>query len=32
VREIAAEHGATVQFDDGEAGRGTRVTVTFPPL
>ena len=31
VREIAAEHDATVQFDDGEAGRGTRVTVTFPP-
>jgi signal transduction histidine kinase len=31
VREIAAEHGATVQFDDGDGGRGTRVTVTFPP-
>jgi two-component system sensor histidine kinase QseC len=30
VREIAAQHGASVEVGDGEGGRGTRVTVTFP--
>ena len=30
VREIAAQHGATVEILDGESGRGTRVVVTFP--
>jgi two-component system sensor histidine kinase QseC len=30
VREIAAQHGATVEIRNGEAGRGTRVVVTFP--
>jgi two-component system, OmpR family, sensor histidine kinase QseC len=29
VREIAAQHGAQVEVTEGEAGRGTRVTVTF---
>jgi two-component system sensor histidine kinase TctE len=30
VREIAETHGATVSLDEGEAGRGVRVTVRFP--
>jgi hypothetical protein len=30
VREIAARHGASVQLGEGDAGRGTRVAVTFP--
>jgi two-component system sensor histidine kinase QseC len=30
VREIAAQHGARVQIGEGDGGRGTRVTVTFP--
>jgi signal transduction histidine kinase len=30
VREIAAQHGATVRLEDGERGRGTRVVVSFP--
>ena len=30
VREIAAQHGATVRFGEGNAGRGTSVIVTFP--
>jgi two-component system sensor histidine kinase QseC len=29
VREIAAQHGATVALAEGDGGRGTRVTVTF---
>jgi two-component system sensor histidine kinase QseC len=29
VREIAAQHGATVELGDGDGGRGTRVTLTF---
>jgi two-component system sensor histidine kinase QseC len=32
VREIAAQHGATVRLEDGERGRGTRVVVSFPGL
>ena len=33
VREIAAQHGATVELVDGDGGRGTRVSVRFlaPP-
>jgi signal transduction histidine kinase len=30
VREIAAQHGATVELGDGDGGRGTRVSVSFP--
>jgi signal transduction histidine kinase len=30
VREIAAQHGATVRIDDGGDATGTRVTVSFP--
>ena len=30
VREIAHQHGATVDISDADAGRGTRVTVCFP--
>jgi two-component system, OmpR family, sensor histidine kinase QseC len=30
VREIATQHGATVEIRDGDAGRGTRVVVMFP--
>ena len=30
VREIAAQHGATVELGEGDGGRGTRVSVTFP--
>jgi signal transduction histidine kinase len=30
VREIAAQHGATLQIGEGEGGRGTRVVVRFP--
>jgi len=30
VREIAAEHGATVALGDGNDGRGTRISVSFP--
>jgi two-component system sensor histidine kinase QseC len=30
VREIAAQHGAAVELGEGDRGRGTRVTVTFP--
>jgi two-component system sensor histidine kinase QseC len=30
VREIAAQHGATVDITQGAPGRGTRVAVTFP--
>jgi signal transduction histidine kinase len=30
AREIAVEHGAAVELDDGDDGRGTRVTITFP--
>jgi signal transduction histidine kinase len=29
VREIAAQHGATVALAEGDGGRGTRVTVSF---
>ena len=29
VREIAAQHGAAVELGEGDAGRGTRVTVRF---
>jgi len=31
VREIAAQHGATVGIADGDAGHGTRISVRFPP-
>ena len=31
VREIAAQHGAAVELGEGHGGRGTRVTVSFPP-
>jgi two-component system OmpR family sensor kinase len=31
VREIAAQHGARVAIGTGEDGRGTCVTVSFPP-
>jgi two-component system sensor histidine kinase QseC len=31
VREIAAQHGARVEIADGDGGRGTRVSVAFPP-
>jgi len=31
VREIAAQHGATVELGEGDGGRGARFTVTFPP-
>jgi two-component system sensor histidine kinase QseC len=31
VREIAAQHGATVEIADGDAGLGTRISVRFPP-
>jgi two-component system sensor histidine kinase TctE len=31
VREIAAGHGATVAIDTPVGGRGTRITVSFPP-
>lgn len=30
VREIAAQHGARIDIADARAGRGTRVSVTFP--
>ncbi len=30
VREIATQHGASVEIRDGDAGRGTRVVVMFP--
>jgi two-component system sensor histidine kinase QseC len=30
VREIATQHGATVEIRDHDGGRGTRVVVTFP--
>ncbi len=30
VREIAIQHGAAVEIGQGDGGRGTRVTVTFP--
>jgi two-component system, OmpR family, sensor histidine kinase QseC len=30
VREIAAQHGATVELTGGDGGRGTRVLVRFP--
>jgi two-component system sensor histidine kinase QseC len=30
VREIAAQHDASVAFDEGDGGGGTRVTVRFP--
>ncbi len=30
VREIAAQHGARVRISEGDAGRGTRVSVAFP--
>ena len=30
VREIATQHGARIDLGEGRAGRGTRVTVTFP--
>lgn len=30
VREIAAQHGATVAIDDDDGGRGARVSVSFP--
>jgi two-component system sensor histidine kinase QseC len=30
VREIAAQHGATVELGEGDGGQGTRVAVTFP--
>jgi two-component system sensor histidine kinase QseC len=30
VREIAAQHGASVRIDDGGDATGTRVTVSFP--
>ena len=30
VREIAAQHGATVVLEDADGGRGTRVRVSFP--
>jgi two-component system sensor histidine kinase QseC len=32
VREIAAQHDASVEFGDGDTGQGTRVTVSFPRL
>ena len=31
VRAIAAQHSATVELCEGDGGRGTRVTVNFPP-
>jgi two-component system sensor histidine kinase QseC len=30
VRAIAAQHSATVQLGEGDSGRGTRVSVSFP--
>jgi two-component system sensor histidine kinase QseC len=30
VREIAAQHGATVRVEDGDVDRGTRIVVSFP--
>jgi two-component system sensor histidine kinase QseC len=30
VRAIAAQHSATVQLGEGDRGRGTRVSVSFP--
>jgi len=30
VKEIAQRHGATIAVDEGEAGAGTRVSVSFP--
>jgi two-component system sensor histidine kinase TctE len=30
VREIAVTHGAKLQLETGQNGRGTRVSVTFP--
>jgi two-component system sensor histidine kinase QseC len=30
VREIATQHGATVELTEGDGGRGTRVVVRFP--
>ena len=30
VREIAAQHGGSVEIADGDGGRGTRVSVTLP--
>jgi len=30
VREIAAQHGASIALDDGDGGRGTRISVSFP--
>ena len=30
VREIAAEHGAAIALGDGDGGRGTRISVSFP--
>ena len=32
VREIAAQHGASVELTDGDGGRGTRVVVRFPAV
>jgi signal transduction histidine kinase len=32
VREIAAQHGATVELADDDSGRGTRVVVRFPAV
>jgi signal transduction histidine kinase len=30
VREIVEQHRATVRVEDGDAGRGTRIVVSFP--
>jgi two-component system sensor histidine kinase TctE len=30
VREIASQHGASLELAAGDGGRGTRVNVTFP--
>jgi two-component system sensor histidine kinase QseC len=32
VREITAQHGGTVEIGDGDAGRGTRISVRLPAL
>ena len=32
VREIAAQHGASVELTDDDSGRGTRVVVRFPAV
>lgn len=31
VREIASQHGATIELDSGAGGKGTRITLRFPP-